>query len=311
MVSGVKPMGKTLHCEQASVLITALVDGELDLDQMARIQTHLDMCEDCAQRREMEARLKGFLNRRLAQVDTPGGLEARIRGTLADLEPDTGEPGCDDPAAPVEHVPDVPDPRGILKEDGAEAPAPAPKKKKRKDRSNLVLFVSILMGSLAITLFMFDHMGGPKVQGGQLELEMLTLYRAATGGGVLQMRAEDPAQVSTWLQEQVPVVERVPDLSGLGVTPVGARVLTFSGTGPGALVLYRSASATPLVLVQTPIGALPPGVGGGVTQVGVRSVTTQRLQGVSMVHFEESGRHWLAASERDPKDLLQVVAAIR
>ncbi|MBI5135941.1 MAG: zf-HC2 domain-containing protein [Nitrospirae bacterium] len=75
-----------IHCEEASVLITALVDGELDLDRMVHIQEHLDKCEDCQARKAMEERLKAFLHERLAQVETPAGLRERIRGALAEIE---------------------------------------------------------------------------------------------------------------------------------------------------------------------------------------------------------------------------------
>ena len=75
-----------IHCSEASLLITALVDGELDLDEMERIKAHLDMCEDCTARRRMESRLKAFLKKRLSSVDTPKGLGLRIRGALTGLE---------------------------------------------------------------------------------------------------------------------------------------------------------------------------------------------------------------------------------
>lgn len=77
-----------IHCEEASELITALVDGELDLDRMAHIREHLDKCADCQARKAMEERLKAFLHERLAQVETPADLKDRIRGALAGIDTD-------------------------------------------------------------------------------------------------------------------------------------------------------------------------------------------------------------------------------
>ncbi|MFQ5343950.1 MAG: anti-sigma factor family protein [Leptospirillia bacterium] len=75
-------------CQDASVMITALVDGELGLDDLDRVRAHVEMCSDCQARKQMEARLKGFLKERLASVDPPAGLREKIQRALASLDPD-------------------------------------------------------------------------------------------------------------------------------------------------------------------------------------------------------------------------------
>lgn len=69
-------------CEDAAVLITALIDGELGLEEAERVRAHVDMCGDCSSREQLEARLKGFLRDKLAAVDTPPGLRGNILSAL-------------------------------------------------------------------------------------------------------------------------------------------------------------------------------------------------------------------------------------
>lgn len=71
-----------MNCEEASVLLHALIDGELDAGHAREVETHIAGCPDCA------ARLREFqeLRQAMAPADlryaAPASLRARIEGKL-------------------------------------------------------------------------------------------------------------------------------------------------------------------------------------------------------------------------------------
>jgi anti-sigma factor RsiW len=71
-----------MNCEEASVLLHALIDGELDAGHARDVETHITSCPGCA------ARLREFENLRKAMTTAslryaaPMSLRARIEGKL-------------------------------------------------------------------------------------------------------------------------------------------------------------------------------------------------------------------------------------
>ena len=71
-----------MNCEEASVLLHALIDGELDAGHAREVEAHIAACPDCA------ARLREFQELRQAMTPAglryaaPAGLRARIEGKL-------------------------------------------------------------------------------------------------------------------------------------------------------------------------------------------------------------------------------------
>ncbi len=285
-----------MHCSEAAELITALVDGELDLEQMAQIKAHLDMCEDCQERQYQEARLKAFLRERLQQVDTPAGLEQRIRGCLAEMEADTARstaPEAPDNAAPSgNHKPDQPDQSD-----------PPPGNALRMPLTILIVVLASMMGTM---LVMKSGGGNQPVASTPLATELAALHVAATGAGVLQVRENDPRALEAWLEARIDGDLRVPDLSGMGLVPVGARTLKVMDTDM-AMLLYRDRAATPrfppVTVVQSPTP--PPGDGLGREPVTVAGtpVYTDAFRGIALAHFDADGLTWMLASNQSAEAL--------
>lgn len=55
------------------------LDGELELHEIAQIQTHLDDCTDCSGEYEIEALLKELVRRSCTAGTAPEGLRDKIR----------------------------------------------------------------------------------------------------------------------------------------------------------------------------------------------------------------------------------------
>jgi anti-sigma factor RsiW len=280
------------------MLITALVDGELDMAEMGRIQTHLDMCEDCESRRQMETRLKRFLKRRLAQVDTPADLGQRIRSALGGLESAADDeemlPGGTKPdAAPSEQTP---------KKDGG-----------RTFRLPLVILVTILTAMMAFQLVMKTSSNQGGGGGSELGIEIGAVHTAANGAGIFQIMTRNREALGAWFTEQMGTSVMISDLSSVGVAPVGGRVINIGGASM-AMVLYKDPSeppeAHPVTVMQ---GAGAPALDGfsdAPIQVDGIAVLTDTLGPLHMASFSHRERSWFLVTERPLEGLLMAVRSV-
>ena len=66
-------------------------------------------------------------------------------------------------------------------------------------------------------------------------------HRLFAGSQVLDIQARDAEQMRGWLQRHFSQVGQLPDLSGYGFTPVGARLLS-NEQGPAALLVFEDGS---------------------------------------------------------------------
>lgn len=63
-------------------------------------------------------------------------------------------------------------------------------------------------------------------------------HRLFADAGALDIQANDPARLQAWLGRHFNRVGRLPDLSGYGLQPVGARLLS-NEAGPAALLVFE------------------------------------------------------------------------
>ena len=71
-----------MNCDEASVLLHALIDGELDAGNAREVETHIAACPDCAARlRDIQDLRKALVPAELRYV-VPSGLRSRIEGKL-------------------------------------------------------------------------------------------------------------------------------------------------------------------------------------------------------------------------------------
>ena len=80
---------ESLDCATFRRWIDAFLDDEVGAEPRRRLQAHLDACDACARRLELEREFVAALRGRLERVPAPPGLETRIR---ASLEREAGAP---------------------------------------------------------------------------------------------------------------------------------------------------------------------------------------------------------------------------
>ncbi len=286
-----------IHCSEASVLITALVDGELNLEEMARIKTHLAMCEDCQERRHQESRLKTFLKTRLSRVDTPVSLERRIRDCLSETG---GAPSVGDSAGDADTDESHP------KADNAVD------QRASGYRMPLIILIVILASMLGSMLVMKGGGNQQQPAGSRLAVELVALHMAATNAGVLQLRERNPKALEAWLEQRVGTDLTVPDLGG-GLAPVGARVVTIEEV-PMGMLLYRvelpATEPPPVTVIQS---SQPSPVGMFRTDPVTVDGTTlypDTFQGIGMTYFEHDDITWMMASERTPEQMADLARRV-
>jgi len=71
-----------MKCEEASVLLHALIDGELDAGHAREVEAHIADCPDCAVRLREFQELRGAMTPARLRYAAPASLRARIEGKL-------------------------------------------------------------------------------------------------------------------------------------------------------------------------------------------------------------------------------------
>ncbi|NQT21495.1 MAG: zf-HC2 domain-containing protein [Planctomycetes bacterium] len=72
-----------IDCNQASELISAYVDDELDDDEEALLAEHLYLCPDCREMLDYERDAKEIVRRRHVQVRSPANVRSAIVDGIA------------------------------------------------------------------------------------------------------------------------------------------------------------------------------------------------------------------------------------
>ena len=71
-----------MNCEEASVLMHALIDGELDAGHAREVEAHIAGCPDCAARLREFQKLRQAMTPAALRYAAPASLRARIEGKL-------------------------------------------------------------------------------------------------------------------------------------------------------------------------------------------------------------------------------------
>jgi len=66
-----------MDCEQVLKLVLQFIDRELEGDEHAELERHLESCRSCYSRVEFERRLKGRLHD-LSHEDAPAALQDKV-----------------------------------------------------------------------------------------------------------------------------------------------------------------------------------------------------------------------------------------
>lgn len=287
-----------MDCNEAAVLITALLDGELPLEDVDRIQAHLARCSDCASRKALEERLKAFLHERLARVSTPPDLKDRIRRALAGMAGGAGGGTAGGAAAGG----------------GGAAPRRVPLRRARPARQRLprwVPFVTLIGMMVAMVVGMvFMEGGGRQVARDDLLEPITSLHWAATQAGIFQVRTSSARELTDWLVPRTGPYASVPELSALGMSAAGGRVVHLN-RHTMAMALYRDyqGDAPDITLLEAGADFEWPEATGTVVQIAGMPVHRARFRRMEVAAFARYGVTCILISLVDAEAMDKVVGA--
>jgi len=71
-----------MNCDEAEVLLHALVDGETDVEQAWDVESHIGACPSCAARLRLHGAMRAMMSSAYLRFTAPPGLRARIKAML-------------------------------------------------------------------------------------------------------------------------------------------------------------------------------------------------------------------------------------
>ena len=196
-----------MNCDEASALLTAAADGEIDGLRGYAVRKHLAGCAGCEGKQQGLLALRQQLGAELPYFEAPASLRSRVRSQYVSAV-----------ASGVQ----------------ARAPASAVDRRWRWFGSGVIAGLSALAlvwGLRAILL------GGPGPQ--DLATQVVALHtRATLGNQLVDVTSSDRHHVKPWLSARLDYAIAVQDWAQSGFPLLGARIDQLDGR-PIATLVYR------------------------------------------------------------------------
>ena len=232
-----------MNCHEATALLPAYSDGELDPAQSAAIEKHVLGCTDCAVRRDELASLRSRIHSEVPYYKAPPALHARVKAALA------------------------------------RATDTLPPARPARDRWHW-LTAGALAGSAATVFAWFVGSAVLEWQvGTDLVAETVANHaRATLGNRLLDVASSDRHTVKPWLSARLDYSPPVQDFSADGLPLAGGRLDYLDGR-PVAALVYKYREHTIDVFVR-PVGTGKPS--SAPTSATVRGFNVARATGAGM-----------------------------
>jgi anti-sigma factor RsiW len=205
----------TMTCDEAEILLHALIDGELDAGHAREIEAHIATCADCAAKlaayRQMSQQVAGAGLRYSAPVSLRRRIDAALpKGTI------------------VSNVTPMPSRRGVL----------------RGFALGSAVSAIAATGLFAIVLRNDDEQ--------RIESEVVSAHlRSLQAGHLIDVVSSDQHTVKPWFNGKLDVSPPVIDLTAQGFTLIGGRLDYVNERAIGAVVYKRRAHVINLFVAQT------------------------------------------------------------
>ena len=204
-----------MTCDEAEILLHALIDGELDAGHAREVEAHIASCASCAAKlsayRQMGQQVAGAGLRYTA----PTSVRQRIDAALPK-------------APPAANVTPMPSRRGVL----------------RGFALGSAVSAMAATGLVAIVLRNDDEQ--------RIESEIVSAHlRSLQAGHLIDVVSSDQHTVKPWFNGKLDVSPPVIDLTAQGFTLIGGRLDYVDARAIGAVVYKRRAHIINLFVAQT------------------------------------------------------------
>ena len=213
-----------MTCDEAKILLHALIDGELDAGHAREVETHIAGCASCAAEAADYRKMREAITKADLRYTAPLSLRQRIDAALPKAAP-----------APVSNVQPLPSRRSLL----------------RGFAMGSAVSALAATGLVAIVLRNDDQQ--------MIESEIVSAHlRSLQPGHLIDVVSTDQHTVKPWFNGKLDVSPPVIDLTAQGFTLIGGRLDYVDARAIGAVVYKRRAHVINLFVAQTSSTARKP-----------------------------------------------------
>lgn len=185
-----------MNCAETRLLLHAHADGELDAAKSLELEHHLQMCADCAARKQSVLSLKTALRDPALRYEAPAALRREVRLTGR---------------APVAEQT-----RGLFQ--------------------SLRFWRALALGATAFALLIFSLRTGIPGRGETLDQAVASHVRSLMAEHLTDVASSDQHTVKPWFSGKLDFAPEVKDFAGQGFSLVGGRLDYLNNRAVAALV---------------------------------------------------------------------------
>ena len=203
-----------MNCDEAEILLNALIDGELDAGHAREVEQHVAACKRCTATLAAYRQMSGAVASSDLRYTAPASLRARIEASLPKELPSNVTP--------------MPTRRGVL----------------RGFAMGSAMSAIAATGLFAVVLRNDDQ--------SRIEAEVVSAHlRSLQAGHLTDVISTDQHTVKPWFAGKLDVSPPVIDLTAQGFTLIGGRLDYLDARAIGAVVYKRRAHVINLFVAQT------------------------------------------------------------
>jgi anti-sigma factor RsiW len=256
-----------MTCDEAKILLHALIDGELDAGHARDVEAHIATCPSCAAELAAYRQMREAMGKAELRFKAPDSLRQRIDAAL----PKGLDKGLDKPApaAAPSNVTPLTSRRSVL----------------RGFAMGSALSALAATGLVAVVLRNDDQQ--------LIESEIVSAHlRSLQPNHLIDVVSTDQHTVKPWFNGKLDVSPPVIDLTAQGFTLIGGRLDYVDARAIGAVVYKRRAHVINLFVAQTSSTAKKP-------------AKIETIQGFNIRRWSDRGLNFWAVSDIGADELAE------